>query len=432
IYEPVDGRRLNGTQGHVTPDGIKLTDIDRRAGSSYFIWWADEIPAARDELSPAPEWLLPAAPEPTVTPFGGSVDEWLAKCEPGEPESYIREIVESIPSTDFGHDVLIRLQATLVGLGADHRAGVPWALDQLRKEWLRGEYDTPEYRDDYALGLAGAIEKYGMFTVPLLPVTPEPAVDQVTEDYLTLAMRVPGEDFFQAWIGYPNVVTAESLGERVRWLRDTANERGLSVKEASIVAWESAARKHADCTISSLEEVEALEYGGLEERMFLPDPPPASADPPKPRTESPKRMVRLLTTAEEAALQDITWWGEEFMHMMAKVNGVMSEQYYRLNRWLILSLVFASRATIKRKNGSELPLNFYGVIAGTSSTGKSESLEPVLGITEAYYELALDDSPDIGGDATAAGLTEALIMRDGKTSFFHADEADAVIRNWNN
>lgn len=393
----------------------------------------DDLPAI-DDLEELPEaWLefltKPAVEHSADASFGGSVDEWLSKCAPGEPESYVREIVDSIPQTDFGHDVMVEIQARLVGLGADHRTGIPWALNRLREEWLRGPYNTPEFERDFNLGLAGAIEKFGNFSVPLLPVAPEPAAKQI--DYVDAAMRVPGEDFFQAWIGVPNVVTADSLAERVRWIRDAANERGLTFEEAVVVAWESAARKHPQCQVASIDEVEAMPYGGLEERLFLPEPV-AEEQAAEPATERRRRTVRLLTTAEEAALEDITWWGEEFMQMMGKVNRVMSEEYYRLNRWMILSLVFASRATIRRTNGSELPLNLYGVIAGTSSTGKSESLEPVLGVAEAYYELALEDSPDIGGDATAAGLTEALIMRDGKTSFFHADEADAVIRNWNN
>src|SRR5690606_17097959 len=60
--------------------------------------------------------------------------------------------------------------------------------------------------------------------------------------------------------------------------------------------------------------------------------------------------------------------------------------------------------------------------------GKSQSLNPVKGMMKSYF--LMEESPDIGGNATESGLTRALIKRDGKTSLFHSDEADGVLLAW--
>ncbi|MBT2484835.1 bifunctional DNA primase/polymerase [Microbacterium sp. ISL-108] len=433
IYEPVDGRYLNGTKNHVTPQGVVLDSIDRRAGSSYFIWWGDEVPTARDEFAPAPEWLLTPATEPDYSPFGGTADEWLAKCEPGEPGSFLLEFVDNIPKEDFGHDEMIQMQAALIGLGASGKPGVPWALDQLRREWLRPPYDTEVYQADWLMGLRGAIDKYGAFEGDILADFAGPKAAPVEIDYVDAAGRVNDPAFFTAWTSLPAAVTPESLTERVRHVLTLVLADGaVSRREAVEIAWNAAARKHADCTIQSREGVEALAADTFPgERLFTMEE--AQAQPELTQGAKSSRRVHLLKPTEEAALESITWWGdgkreENFMARMHEINPVMSEAYYRLTRWMLLSLIFASKAVIPAENGTMVPLNFYGIRLGPSGSGKSESLQPIQDMMAAYY--LPEEDPDIGGDSTTAGLTQALIRRDGRTSFFHADEADAVFRSW--
>ncbi|MFT4258024.1 bifunctional DNA primase/polymerase [Microbacterium sp.] len=421
VYRPVDGRHLAPTKNHVTPEGVVLDSVDRRAGSSYFLWWTERIPASRDEFAPAPAWLLTPSEEPELAPYSGTVDEWLSKCAPGEPGQFLLEFVDSIPKSDFGHDDMIQMQAALVGMGASGRSGIPWALERLKAEWLRGPYDTQVYREDWALGLRGAIEKYGAFEADILGEFATPPKAEPAIDYVDAAGRVDDAQFFAAWTTLPNPPTPERLVEQVRLVLNLALEDGgVNRREAVEIAWNAAARKHVSCPITSREGVEAL----------------ASATfpgEPDVEVEAKDNRVQLLAAAEAAALQNVTWWGddkreENFMSRMKQINPVMSEAYYRLNRWMILSLIFASKAVIPTENGTMVPLNFYGILLGPSGTGKSESLNCVTDMMNAYY--LPEDDPDIGGDATTAGLTQALIRKDGRSSFFHGDEADAVFRSW--
>jgi hypothetical protein len=435
IYEPIDDRHLNGTKNHVTPQGVVLDSIDRRAGSSYFIWWGDEVPAARDEFAPAPEWLLTPATEPDYSPFGGTADEWIAKCEPGEAGDFLLEFVDNIPKEDFGHDEMIQMQAALVGLGASGKAGVPWALDQLRREWLRPPYDTEVFEADWNMGLRGAIDKYGAFEVDVLAEFMGAKAAPVEIDYVDAAGRVGNPAFFVAWTSLPEVVTAESLTERVRYVLQLCLEGGaVSRREAVEIAWNAAARKHADCLIQSREGVEALAADTFPgERLPAVEEEKAQLEPELTPGAEPSKRRRLLKPTEDAALEDITWWGddkreENFMARMFEINPVMSEAYYRLTRWIILSLIFASKAVIPTENGTMVPLNFFSIRLGPSGSGKSESLNPIRDMMAAYY--LPEEDPDIGGDSTTAGLTQALIRKDARSSFFHADEADAVLNSW--
>lgn len=458
IYEPVDGRPLGPTQNHVTPQGVTLTDVDRRAGSSYFIWWGSSVPVARDEFAPAPDWLLTEATEPEVNPFSGTVEEWLEKCTAGAPSPLVREWITCIPDRDFGHMDMITMQASLVHLGIQGEPGIPTAIEALRDAWLRDPYNTEQYRYDFESGLTGAIAKYGSFgsveaeapdapvsepanAAPVATVDEAPAItigstavdgDPMKIDQLRAAEKVKAPEFFDAWIRLPSDVTPGSLLEHVKRVMAYAREAGLSDAETVALGWHSAARKADESPLDLVEEVSAL-LAELPEASGSQDGPserPAQA--PIATTKTPGR-VHLLTPAEDAALESITWWGddkreEHFMARMHEINPIMSEPYYRLNRWMILSLIFASKAVIPGENGTMVPLNFYGILLGPSGTGKSESLNPVHDMMSAFY--LPEDEPSIGGDATTAGLTQALIRRDGRTSFFHGDEADAVFRSW--
>ena len=157
---------------------------------------------------------------------------------------------------------------------------------------------------------------------------------------------------------------------------------------------------------------------------------------PAPASERPDRTgerskVELLSLQERAFVEGEEWWGSRFMDYYREVLPIMSEPYFRLNRWFILSGIFGNRGVIPRDGESDLILNVYGIMIGPSGSGKSESMTPVYEVFRNFFQGG-DGDPDIGGNATAAGLVEALIQRDGKTSWFHADEADATLMNWSN
>ncbi len=420
---------------------VVYPSIHPDTGDQY-VWYGyegeplDQLPAI-DDLEELPEaWLeflgKPEREEIDFSPFGGTVDDWIAKCEPGEPGEFILSWVDQIPKEDFGHDEMVQMQAALVGFGATGKTGVPWALERLRDEWLRAPYNTPEYAMDWALGLQGAIDKYGAFEADVLGQFATPAQDAPGEiDYVEAAGRIDNAAFFATWTSLPAVVTPESLVERVRHVLGLCLQDGaVSRREAVEIAWNATARKHEQCPITSREGVEALAADTFpDERIFAVEEAPGEAV----TLAVERRRIHLLTPTDEAALDSITWWGDDkaedhFMARMAEVNPVMSEQFYRLNRWFILSLIFGNRAAILDENDTTTLLNFYAIVLGPSGIGKSQSLNPVKGVLKAYF--FDEDSPDIGGNATEAGLTRALIKRDGRTSFFHSDEADGVLLAW--
>lgn len=384
-----------------------------------------------DDLEALPEaWLnfltIPEGDLPDREGFDGSVQEWLDACKKGAPSILVQMVLRSIPKEPFGHDTLISLQASLVNLGAQGESGVPGALEALRSEWLRGEYNTPEYARDYNLGISGAITKFGA-------IEPQPE-DALSVDQAEAFGRVRDEKFLDAWIALPAVVTPDSLVERIRYILSMALASDLTVVEAAALAWHSPARREL-----GMPDAEALELVWTEAHAMQAAPIAAerqfTVEPEAPTVEelAVDRAVKLLTPAEEAALQGITWWGDgknpdHFMAVMASVNSVMSEQYYHLNRWMILSLVFANRAVFRKENGTIIPLNLYGMVFGPSSTGKSESLSIVKLLMGKFF-LGMD-SPDIGGSASSAGLKKALRERGDKTSFFRTDEADSLLRKW--
>ncbi|OJU44463.1 MAG: hypothetical protein BGN98_13850 [Microbacterium sp. 69-7] len=432
VYAAPSDVRLSGTKGHVTPDGLKLEDVDRRGGSSYFIWWGNEIPATRDAFGEPPAWLLTPAAEPTESPYSGTVGEWLQRAPEGSPSWSMADVVNSIPrDSDFGHSELISFQASIVALAANGETGAVEALEILKREWLRGEYDTPVYRDDWDAGLAGAIRKFGDF--------PDKPIDILAQDQVSIATRVTTPGFIDIWTTLPAVTTAPALRDRLGRIMTLAYDSSLTALEAATLAWHSPAAKHANGIRSTQSDGEALdavwklalEVAGspvLEEGAYLADVEPAAPVQAVPDL-LPTRSIKLLTDAEAARVVNLSWWGDEFMDVMRKANrDVISEQIYRLNRWVILSLCFSHRAIIPMVDGADIILNFYGVVVGGSKVGKSRATKPVTEISKLFWEEVYN--PDIGGDATKAGLTDALIALDGLPTYFHPDEADAILLAW--
>jgi hypothetical protein len=113
-------------------------------------------------VSAAPAWLVvAAATKGNAKPFEGAVSEWLETQPTGQISRAVQTVADSIPTGEFDHNEMIRLQSKLVGLASDGLTGVGWALDRLRSEYLRGEYDQPKYRDAYDTALAKRIRTHG-------------------------------------------------------------------------------------------------------------------------------------------------------------------------------------------------------------------------------------------------------------------------------
>jgi hypothetical protein len=145
----------------VLPNKTKLVGVDRRAGGSYFIAWSNSTPKDIESLSLAPSWLVQESTTSYAAAYKGSIQDWLESLNDSELHVDVARAIRKIPKKDFGHTEMITHQAHIVRLGAEGKPGVPRAILALANEWLRGQYNTPKYEQDFIASLAGAIVKFG-------------------------------------------------------------------------------------------------------------------------------------------------------------------------------------------------------------------------------------------------------------------------------
>lgn len=163
VYQAPEGVQLGPTQNHQLPDGRRLQNIDRRAGSSY-VAWNGGIPS-RDEIMPAPDWLTTPATTGASSKarrYSGPVWTWMDMTADGAPDAAAVRIVSRRIGKQFGHGDLIADLAALVAIGAEGRP-VRDAILRLRVEWLRAPWNTTAHEREFFLALEGAVQKFGRF-----------------------------------------------------------------------------------------------------------------------------------------------------------------------------------------------------------------------------------------------------------------------------
>lgn len=161
FYRHPAGEVLSPLQDVLLPDGVKLEAVDRRSGGSYVIAWSDEVPTSLDDLAPCPDWLRGGRKTRSTATYSGTTDEWIAQLPAAMSDVVSKFIQTRIPRVDFNHATMISRQAALVSLGARGYGGVANALGELRNEWLRTPYDTPEHKQAWDAAFAGAVAKFG-------------------------------------------------------------------------------------------------------------------------------------------------------------------------------------------------------------------------------------------------------------------------------
>jgi hypothetical protein len=155
IYAAPEGVPLNGVKDYRGWSGV-----DRKAGSSYVVWYGP-APKSRDEFTPAPAWLC----DPARTHVGSSFEGGLgrvagptargrpgrrgARRNPAHPEGRVRP--------QRPDRAAVRVRSPRLG----GHPGIGQALDALRAEWLRPPYDTDDYAYEFDAALAGAVAKAG-------------------------------------------------------------------------------------------------------------------------------------------------------------------------------------------------------------------------------------------------------------------------------
>ena len=251
--------------------------------------------------------------------------------------------------------------------------------------------DLPEYST--ALG-----KLPGTFKMTLITDEPSPTQDRSRLRYRLLCdlFRVDGLSFEDV------LAIAWHAPASRKWREDPRNLRGLigeALKAQQDVAYEGAV------TVQQVGSEELIVDEAAQERITV-----------------------TLVTDEERTLADgeIDFVKKYERWSMDKLGPAHNGPYARQNAWLILAGAYCDIGRIPHTGDS---LNFFSCSLGGSGSGKSSSRRLWKSVMQEVFEH--DPAWALGSDASPVALHEKLIERDGKVSFFTADEAHGFFRSVN-
>ena len=251
-------------------------------------------------------------------------------------------------------------------------------------------------------------------------------------DFLETANQLPEHTstrqlFSDLCMTEPEIQTDGHYSARRQTIVVEALKAGLTEQQAASVAWGSTAgtalRSSASGSRTLWAEVVRAQKTLKAESEHL-----AVVTPIRPVVNSgADAVVNLLTKAERKFLagEKGQWFGTRYMDWAATRVKAMNKPYHRMNRWTLLSLIFAPMGQFPLGEG-ELSFNIFSFVLGGTTTGKSASMKLLKLVLKACY--SGDEHPNIGGDASPNSLVEKLIMRDGLASWFNADEAHGLFK----
>jgi hypothetical protein len=253
--------------------------------------------------------------------------------------------------------------------------GAEWDQDKVLDQWRSARSSTA-----------------GQFATP-----PRINVDFKLPSVLEIQMRLGNPNFTVSGDSWQDLIFSEPDWRRV--VAEGLQELALSQEDVAALAL---ATKQA-----SLEEIFAEIARVTEDQV----------DP------TPDHSVRreLLTEEERERVAKVEWFGADYLKWVRTRMPIFNGPYHRINRWMILSLVFSMVAYIPDPEGRVL-LNIYIMVLGGTTTGKTKAHNLMRQVIKMCFPL--DDTPDLGGDFTPESLVETLTRRDGKPSLFRRDEAD--------
>lgn len=405
IYAAPEGVRLNGQSKYLGIEGV-----DRRAGSSYIVWWGDTVPSSRDAFAPAPEWLCAPAEEKTGAGFLGQLDEWLESLTPGEPNVLVRSAMERT-SDDLSHSEMVERQLNLIRLGSEGNPGVQMALDQLFDEWMGRDaqnHSTPA--EDWAWkfdeALHSGVQKFGAPSA-LFNEMPAYSVDLVPSSVdLSLVVGEPG--------------SRENYSLLLSKLVEATDDNLVVLS----ILWNAPKTR-----LLSRE-------WGLE---FLYNTRiPAARKTPEPERENPSLeaaaednggWIGLLTRDEQEYIRTRPTFIDRYQNI-ASTASFSNPIYARAAAWQVLSMAFGFHMFLPVSSTHKMGCNLWNITLGYSGTGKSYSRDFVNAVLRAYFEEDLPGghSYHLGGDSSPQGLHDALLARDKRPSRLFSDEASKFLK----
>ena len=399
VYES-DRDDLNGVANYRKMDGV-----DRRAGSSFFVWWGG-VPDDRDVFTQAPEWLLDPARRRTERAFEGDTADWFESLTPGEPNVLVRRAMERV-TEDMSDSEMVERQYEAVRLGAEGNPGVPQLLDAIQDAWLNRppeNHTTPESQWQYKFfeALDSGIAKYGELIglVKSLPEFTPGMIPPGVSDSLIYGSPANKQVWNRAM---RELITAESddlIVVSILWSaprpRDLSREWGLSFVMDRVTT----------------------ERG----RMEAPDDVPVAAEPVEPG-----EGVQLLNEEEREAVARTQTFTDLYLAAGMR-SGFANPTMFRASAWNVLSLAFAFKGFIPVSQTDKLGLNLWIVSLSYSGTGKTRAVKFEDEILNALYEGDNTDQPyQLGDQVSPAGLHEALLMRNRQGTYMNSDEASGFI-----
>lgn len=399
VYES-DRDDLNGVANYRKMDGV-----DRRAGSSFFVWWGG-VPDDRDVFTQAPEWLVDPARRRTERAFEGDTADWFESLTPGEPNVLVRRAMERV-TEDMSHSEMVERQYEAVRLGAEGNPGVPQLLDAIQDAWLNRppeNHTTPESQWQYKFfeALDSGIAKYGELIglVKTLPEFTPGMIPPGVSDSLIYGSPANKQVWNRAM---RELITAESddlIVVSILWSaprpRDLSREWGLSFVMDRVTT--------------------------ERERMEAPDDVPVAAEPVEPG-----EGVQLLNEEEREAVARTQTFTDLYLAAGMR-SGFANPTMFRASAWNVLSLAFAFKGFIPVSQTDKLGLNLWIVSLSYSGSGKTRSVKFEDEILNALYEGDNTDQPyQLGDQVSPAGLHEALLMRNRQGTYMNSDEASGFI-----
>ena len=426
-------------------DFLGMQGVDIRAGGSYVIAWSD-APESRDAFSKdIPEWMLSGETRDDFSGegFSGSVSDWLEHVSQEElPSGRVRDFMANLvpKGQEFDHPRMVELAWGLVRMGAEGETGIKPALELLRSEWLRGEYDTPAYRRDFDLALRGAIRKGGKVQRPIPQMTPFASAIQE-------AARLGAKgDLDQIEREASAESTPLDMARQRKALFAACAEHGIAPGVAlSIVAKSKSYRLAGRISIESVwfnegepvyAEVDPSDSLGrtASERTV----PVIAGEGPISETETAiledfqreRESGSFLTDAELEFLEtEGRWWGEEYLEWVRDSLDHFNGPYHRMIRWIVLSVIASKWGKVPARGAAPMNCALYGMALGPSTSGKSEAWGMGKAVIDAFY--GREDSPIIGdGKKTSAiALHHRLLVRENQPSLVYADEVQGFLRD---
>lgn len=388
-----------------------LVGVDIRAGSSWVLW-SGGVPESRDVFTEAPEWMLDTVKVRTSAQFEGGLKEWYETLESGEPNVIVRRALSRIKD-DMSHSDMVAATYEAIRMGAEGNPGVQVLLEKLEEEWLArdpGNHTTPESAWEYKFleALTSGIEKAGD-AIELRKNLPAYDLSLVPTSVPTdLVTGAPGDkEAFRVLLAHLLKATDDDLKiTSILWncprTKDTAREWGLEFVNQRVT-----------------------------EARTRPEPVrenPSLATEAKTVADTQGSVKGGLLTAEEREVFETT---DTFIRRYCEASsrkGFWNPAYDVPAAWTALSMAVGTKA-ILRHNG--LGANLWFIEMGGTGSGKSSAQK----FLKSTLDLLMRDGEsyhNVGASSSPAAIHEELLLRDGKASMLHHDEAASFFSDLHN